>query len=173
MLTRRIAITACALSLAVPAVAGASQGTNPPNGKPAEGTPSTVKAKGPYGNAVAGPRSTVRAKGPYGKPVGGPRSGVTARGPYGNAVAGRRSTATPRGPYGIPAGTLPPGTGPLNTTGASIHGSGTSPRHDTNPRTDTSGWRAAAISEAALLAALVLGWALLLTARRRAAHMVT
>jgi hypothetical protein len=173
MLTRRIAITACALCLAVPAVAGASQGTTPPNGKPAEGTPSTVTAKGPYGTPVAGPRSSVRARGPYGTPVAGPRSSVKARGPYGNAVAGPRSTATPRGPYGIPAGTLPPGTGPRNTTAASLLGSDTSQRHDTNPRTDTDGWRAAAISEAALLAAVLLGWGLVLTARRRAAHIVT
>jgi hypothetical protein len=183
MLTRRIATTVCALCLAVPAVAGASEGTNPPNGNSAEGTPSTVKAKGPYGTAPTGPRSTVKVRGPYGNRAAGPRSTVKASGPYGNPAAGPRTSLTASGPYGIAAGTTPygiatgttpsPGSRPQNTTAAPIHGSGTSPRHDTNPRTDTNGWRAAAISEAALLAAVLLGWALLLTARRRAAHMVT
>jgi hypothetical protein len=117
MLTRRIAVSVCALCLAIPAAAGASEGTNQPNGNPASGPPSTVKAKGPYGIA--------------------PRYGIR------------------------------PNTGSPSTTAASIHRSGTPLRDDTN------GWRTAAISEAALLAALLLGWALLLTARRRAAHMAT
>jgi hypothetical protein len=151
MLTRRIAVSVCALCLAIPAAAGASEGTNQPNGNPASGPPSTVKAKGPYNNLLTGPPSTVKAKGPYGTSVAGQRSTVKAKGPYGIA---------PR--YGIR-----PNTGSPSTTAASIHRSGTPLRDDTN------GWRTAAISEAALLAALLLGWALLLTARRRAAHMAT
>ena len=111
MLARRIAITVCALCLAAPAVAGASEGTNPANGNPAAGPPSTVKAKGPYGS--------------------------------------------------------PPGAGPQSTTAVSVHGGGVSRRHGAD------GWRTAAISEAALLAAVLLGMALLLPALRRAPRMVT
>ena len=102
-------------------------------------------AKGPYGNPPTGPPSTVTAKGPYGSASTGPSSTVTARGPYGNSPTTRRQ----------------------NRTAAPIHGSAASPRGDTN------GWRTAAISAAALLAAVVLGWALLLPARRRAPRMVT
>jgi hypothetical protein len=159
MLTRRIAISVCTLCLAVPAAAGASEGTNPPNGNPAEGAPSTVTAQDPYGKPLGGPPST-----PYGNPAAGARapSTVKAKGPYGIPPTGPPSAVKAKGPYGIPAST-----GSQSTTAASIHGSGTPLRDDTN------GWRTAAISEAALLAALLLGWALLLPARHRAAHMVT
>ena len=135
MLTRLIAMSACALCLAIPAAAGASATTNPP------------KAEGPYGNPPAGPPSTLKAEGPYGTPPGTrPQSTLKAKGPYGN----------------------PPGTRPQSTTPASVHRGGTSPRDVAN------GWRTAAISEAALLAAAVLGWALLLLpARHRAPRMVT
>jgi hypothetical protein len=161
MLTRRIAVGACALCLAIPAAAGASEGTNPPNGKHAEGTPSTIKAKGPYGIRPTGPPSTVQAKGPYGVPPTGPRSTVTVKGPYGTAPTDARSAVTAKGPYGIPA------TGPPST----VKDNG--PVSGTPLRDDTEGWRTAAISEAALLAALLLGLALVLPARRRAAHTVT
>jgi hypothetical protein len=150
MLTRRIAISVCTLCLAIPAAAGASPGTNPP------------RAKGPYGIPAAGPPSTVKAKGPYGNPPAGPPSTFKAKGPYGNLPAGPPSTVKARGPYGIP-----PGTGLQNTTAASVHGGGASRRDSAND------WRTAAISEAALLAAVLLGWALLLPARRRAPRMVT
>ena len=105
----------------------------------------TSKAMGPYGRASTGPPSTVKAKGPYGRASTGPPSTVKAKGPYGNSPTRRLQ----------------------NRTAASIHGSAASPRGDTN------GWRTAAISAAALLAAVVLGWALLLPARRRAPRMVT
>jgi hypothetical protein len=145
MLARRISMSICVLCLAIPAAAGASEATNPPNGSPAAGSPSTVKARGPYGNPPAVPPSTVKARGPYGNPPAGPPSTVKARGPYG----------------------IPPGTGSQSTTAASRHLSGTALRGDKNS------WRTAAISEAALLAALLLGLGLLLPARRRAAHIVT
>jgi hypothetical protein len=174
MLTRRVAITVCALCLASPAAAGASEGTNPPNGNPLEGTPSTLKAKGPYGsrlggqrstpyggNPAAGAPSTVKVKGPSGIPPTGPPSTVKAKGPYGIPPTGPPSTVKAKGPYGVPPTGLP------STTAASIHGRSAPLRDDTN------GWRTAAISEAGLLAAFLLGWALLLPARRRAAHMVT
>lgn len=151
MLTRRIATSVCTLCLLIPAAAGASQATNSPAvkgpfGNPPTGPPSTVKAKGPFGKAATGPPSTVKVKGPFGKPPTGPRRPVKARGPYG----------------------ISPGTGAQNTTPASVHGSGAS-RHD-----DANGWRTAAISEAALLAAVLLGCALLLApARRRVPRVVT
>jgi hypothetical protein len=103
-------------------------------------------AKGPFGIPPAGPRSTVKAKGPFGTPAAGPRSTVTAKGPFG----------------------IPPATGSQNTSAGPVHGSAASPRDGMN------GWGIAAISGAALLAAVVLGWALLLLpARHRAARMVT
>jgi len=149
MLTRRIATGVCALCLAIPSAAGASDGT--PTG-----------ARGPNGMLPAGPGSTVKAKGPYGIVPAGRPSTVKAKGPYGIIPAGPRSTVKARGPYGIPVGTIS-----QNTTGASVHGRAASSRDDTN------GWRTAAISEAALLATVLLGFALLLPARRRPADMVT
>jgi len=102
--------------------------------------------KGPFGNPPTGPPSTVKAKGPFGTPPPGPRRPVKPRGPYG----------------------LSSGTGPQNATAASVHGGGAS-RHD-----GANGWRTAAISEAALLAAVLLGSALLLApARRRVPRVVT
>jgi hypothetical protein len=151
MLTRRIATSVCTLCLAIPASAVASPATNPsgvkgPFGNPPTGPPSTVKANGPFGKAATGPPSTVKAKGPFGTPPTGPRRPVK-----------------PRGPYGISSGT-----GPQNATAASVHGGGAS-RHD-----GANGWRTAAISEAALLAAVLLGSALLLApARRRVPRVVT
>jgi hypothetical protein len=151
MLTRRIAISVCTLCLAIPAAAGASPATNAPT------------AKGPFGIPPAGPRSTVKAKGPFGIPPAGPRSTVKAKGPFGTPAAGPRSTVTAKGPFGIP-----PATGSQNTSAGPVHGSAASPRDGMN------GWGIAAISGAALLAAVVLGWALLLLpARHRAARMVT
>ena len=144
MRTRRIAISACTLCLAIPATAGASPATNAsqaegPYGSPSTGPPTTVMARGPYGSASTGPLSTVMARGPYGSASTGPPSTVTAKGPYGNS----------------------PTTRPQTSSAASIHGSAASPRGDTN------GWRTAAISGAVLLAAVALAWALLLPARPR------
>jgi len=163
MLTRRIAIGACALCLATPAAAGASEGTNPPrNATAPTGAPSIVTAKGPYGIPAPGARSTVHAKGPYGIPAPGAKSTVHAKGPYGIPAPGPRSTVRAKGPYGIPASPVSPST-PATSVLA-----GRTPLRD-----EASGWRTAAISEAALLAALLLGLALLLPARQRARHMAT
>jgi hypothetical protein len=150
MLARRIAISVCTLCLAIPAAAGASPATNP------------SKAKGPYGIPATGPPSTVLAKGPYGIPPTGPPSTVLAKGPYGIPPAGPPSTVKPKGPYGNAPTTRSP-----NTTAGSIQASAASPRADTNR------WRIAALSGAALLAAVLLAWALFLPARRRAPRMVT
>ena len=76
---------------------------------------------------------------------------ATAKGPYGIApVTSPQDAATAKGPYGIA-----PATAPARATVAS-HGD------------NTSDWRTAALSEAALLAALALGSALLLQTRRSA-----
>ena len=153
MRTRRIAATACTLCLAIPAAAGASPATFLPRAPSVlpPAPPTTVKAKGPYGIVPPGPPSTVQAKGPYGIVPPGPRSTVPAKGPYGIVPSGPRITTK-----GINA--------PLHPQS---HAAGASHRHATN------GWRAAAVAEAALLAALALGCALVLTARRRSPRMVT
>ncbi len=150
MLTRRIVTSACALSLVIPAAAGASPAPAPPN------------AMGPYGITPATGQSTVKAKGPYGITPAGPRNTIKAQGPYGITPAGPRNTTKAQGPYGIT-----PATGPQDTTATSVHAAGASRRDGAD------GWRTAAISEAALLTALALGSALLLSVRRRGARMVT
>ena len=133
MLTRRIVISACALSLAIPAAAGASPATDPPKANNPDGITSTtyptlVKAKGPSGTTPATYPKLVKAKGPYGTTV---------------------ATST------------------QHTTGATAHPAGASGRDAANS------WRTAAVSEAALLAALALGSALLLLARRRPPRLGT
>ena len=80
------------------------------------------------------------------------------------AIAPTAAVARPmaKGPYGITTATGPR----QDTTRATAHPAGVSRRDGMN------GWRTAAISEAALLiAALALGSALLLRARRRAPRM--
>jgi hypothetical protein len=167
MLTRRIVISACALCLAIPTAAGASPATDPPTAKDPYGITTTdpqniVKAKGPYGVTTAGPQNIVKAKGPYGVTTAGPQNIVKAKGPYGITTAGAQNFVKAKGPYGVTTTT-----GPQNTTAATAHAAGASSRDDMND------WRTAAISEAALLAALALGSALLLTARRRAPGLGT
>ena len=151
MLTRRIVIGVCVLCFATPAVAAASPATVPPNAKglygpAATGAPSTVKAKGLYGPAATGPPSTVKAKGLYGPAATGPPSTVKAKGLYGPAA-----------------------TDSDDISGVTARAAGASARDGTND------WRTAAISEAALLAALALALAsaLLLPARRRAPRLGT
>ena len=98
--------------------------------------------------AAAGASSTTdppKAKGPYGMTTATPPDMVKAKGPYGMTTA----------------------TGSQDATGATARAGGASCRDGTN------GWRTAAISVAALLAALALGSALLLSARRRAPRMGT
>jgi hypothetical protein len=133
MLTRRIVISACALSLAIPAAAGASPATNPPKASNPDGLtsityPTLVKAKGPFGTTPATHPKLVKAKGPYGTTI---------------------ASST------------------QHTTGATAHPAGASGRDAANS------WRTAAVSEAALLAVLALGSALLLLARRRPPRLGT
>jgi hypothetical protein len=152
MVTRRIVTSVCALCLASPAAAVASQGPEP------------SKAQGPYGiTSVAGPDIIAKAKGPYGITVSGPAITAKAKGPYGVTVAtGPALTAKAKGPYGIT-----PATGPALTAGATTHPAAAA-RSDS-----TTAWRIAAISEAALLAAVALGSLALVAGRRRAPRMVT
>jgi hypothetical protein len=149
MLTRRIVTGVCALCLAIPAVADASPATVPP------------KVKGLYGLAVTGGPSTGKAKGLYGLAVtGGPSTGK-AKGLYGPAVTGGPSTVKAKGLYGRAV------TDSDDTSGVTSQAAGASGRDGMND------WRTAAVSEAALLAALALGSALLLRARRRAPRLGT
>jgi hypothetical protein len=147
MLTRRVVTGVCALCLAIPAVAAASPATVPP------------KAKGLYGFAVTGPPNTVKAKGLYGAAVTGGPSVVKARGLYGAAVTRGTSAVRAKGLYG------PAVTDSNATDGVRAQAAGASGRDGTND------WRTAAISEAAVLAALALGLALLLPDRRRAPRL--
>ena len=150
MLTRRIVISACALSLAIPAAAGASPATDPP------------KAKGPYGITPATYPKLVKAKGLYGTtPATHPKL-VKAKGPYGITPATYPKLVKAKGPYGMTVATSV-----QHTTGATAHPAGASGRDVANS------WRTAAVSEAALLAALALGSALLLLARRRPPRLGT
>jgi hypothetical protein len=118
MLTRRIVVSACALCLAIPAAAGASPATDPPN---------LVDAKAPSGTTTTDVPKLVKAIGPYGTTTTGPQA------------------ATPTTPHAASA--------------SSDDG--------------VNSWRTAAISAAALLAALALGSALLLIPRRRAPRLGT
>ena len=101
-------------------------------------------AKGLYGPAATGPPNTVKAKGLYGPAATGPPNTVKAKGLYGPAA-----------------------TDSDDTSGVTAQAAGASGRDGTND------WRIAAISEAALLAALALASALLLSARRRAPRLGT
>jgi hypothetical protein len=142
MLTRRIVMSVCALSLAIPATAAAAPPAHP-------------LAEGPYGiSAATGPPTTAKAKGPYGVTTTGPAIVAKAKGPYGVTTAGPPVTANAKGPYGIT-----PATGPSTTAGRAAHPAAIAHRNSTD-------WRTAAIGEAALLALAALGLAHLLTARR-------
>jgi hypothetical protein len=143
-LTRRIVVSACALSLAIPAAS------------PAADSP---KAQGPYGvPAKVDPRDVVKAKGPYGTTATGPRNVVEARGPYGPTTTRPRYTVKAQGPFGATVSTVPRAM--ARPAGATSHD-------------DPNGWRTAAISEAGLLAALALGSSLALSARHRSPRLGT
>jgi hypothetical protein len=151
MLTRRIVMSACALGIAIPSAASASATTDPP--KPA----------GPYGITTAiDPSTIVKAKGPYGVTLeNDPPNLVKAKGPYGiTAAIDPKAIVKAEGPYGT---TLR--TDPQNTTRAMA------PFASASGSDGTNDWRTAAVSEAALLAALALGSAWFLSARRRAPRL--
>ena len=144
MVTRRIVISACALSLAVPTVAGAQQTTHSPKPNGADSVttitdPNLAKAKGPYGMTAATYPKLIKAKGPYGMTLATYPKLIKAKGPYGMTVApNSRKTTEATAPVAGAAG-----------------------------GDAANSWRTAAYSEAALLATLALGSALLLLARRR------
>jgi len=161
MRSSSVAALTCALCLTVPAAAGASQANGPP-GATSPGLAKLLEAKGPYGMSPAagsGPKM-IPAKGSNGvTPAPGslPKL-VKAKGPYGMAPAAGslpKLTAA-KGPYGM---TLA-GTPQVVAATAAHHQNATGDG-------GTNGWRAAAISEAALFALLALGSTLLLAGRRR------
>ena len=149
MLTRRIVMSACALCLAIPSAASASAATDPPKPVGPDGITTTidpsiiVKAKGPYGTTLATSPKLTKAKGPYGMTLATSPKLIKAKGPYGMTVAPNS----------------------VKTTTATAHPASASSSDGMND------WRAAAVSEAALLAALALGSAWFLSARRRAPHL--
>jgi hypothetical protein len=151
MLTRRIVVSACALCCAIPATAGASSATDPPK---------LVRAKGPFGMTTTDPPNLVKAIGPYGTTTTDPPKLVKAIGPYGRTTTDPRNIVKAEGPYGTTT------TG-LQATQTMVHSAKVTNDDGTN------GWRTAAVSEAALLAAVALGSALLLSARRRAPRLGT
>jgi hypothetical protein len=161
MITRRIVISACALSLAVPTTASAQQATHSPKPNAAYGMntityPNVVKARGPYGTTLATSPKLIEAKGPYGTTLAASPKLTKAKGPYGTTLATSPNIVKANGPYGTTVATSS-----LETTGATAHAAGAAGGDPTNS------WRTAAYSEAALLATLALGSALLLLARRR------
>ena len=94
-------------------------------------------------------------------PATDPPNLVKAEGPFGMTLAtDPPNLVKAKGPYGMTT------TVPQATTSTTPHASASN--HDA-----TGNWRTAAISEAALLAALALGSALVLTPRRRAPRLGT
>jgi hypothetical protein len=153
MLTRRIVMSACALCIAIPSAASASAATDPPEPIGPAGITTTID-----------PSTIAKAKGPYGATLKHDLpSLVKAKGPYGITTTIDPSTiAKAKGPYGA---TLK--TDPQNATRATAHPASASSTGGVND------WRTAAISEGALLAALALGSAWLLSARRHAPRLGT
>jgi hypothetical protein len=161
MIIRRIVISACALSLAVPAAAGARPATDPPKTDGPSSTmattyPKLTKATGPYGTTLATHPKLTKATGPFGTTVATHPKLTEATGPYGTTLATYPKLTKATGPFGMTVATNTQGTTKA-TTQAAGGDAGNS-------------WRTAAFSEAAVLAALALGSALLL-ARRRPAHL--
>jgi hypothetical protein len=170
MAIRRITTLACALCLAVPVAAGASPIKDPATvgsgntvygNTQTTGAQATIEAKGAYGVTLAHEPQTNEAKGPYGVTAArGPQDTIEAKGPYGVTPArGPQNTIEAKGPYGVTGAN-----DRLVATGAKTQEARAS------GGTDASSWRAAAITEAALLA-LALGSALLVLGRGRVPRM--
>ena len=164
MLTRRIVMSACALCIAARPPPAHRRPRTRPAGRPVRHHRHHLsearqgqgalrhdprhlsgprQGQGPYGTTTATYPDLVKAKGPYGTTTATYPNLVEAKGPYGTTVA----ASTQR------------------TTGATA--TPPAPR----PATASNDWRTAAISEAALLAALALGSAWLLSARRHAPRL--
>ncbi len=161
MVTRRIVISACALSLAVPTIASAQQTTHSPKPNGADSVttithPNLVKAKGPYGMTAATYPKLTKATGPYGMTLATYPKLTKAKGPYGMTLATYPKLTKATGPYGM---TVAPNSRKTTEATAPIAGAAGGDA--------ANSWRTAAYSEAALLATLALGSALLLLARRR------
>jgi hypothetical protein len=120
-------------------------------------SPKLVKAKGPFGMTPATYPKLVKAKGPFGMTPATYPQLVKAKGPFGMTRATYPKLVNAKGPFGM----TPAPSSHDTAIGATAQATGASGREA------MSGWRIAAMSEAALLAALALGSALLLSARRR------
>ena len=106
MVTRRIVISACALSLAVATIASAQQATHSPKPNGADSVttitrPNLAKAKGPYGTTLATYPKLTKAKGPYGMTLATYPKLTKAKGPYGMTLATYPKLTKATGPYGM------------------------------------------------------------------------
>ena len=147
MSIRRLVTSVCVLCLGFPAAAVASPGASSP------------EAQGPYGvPSTAGARALTKAIGPYGStPATAGPDLAKARGPYGSTpVTAGPDLAVAKGPYGSTPAVRPPATAGVTTgSSAAVRGDG------------VTGWRIAAIFEAAMLAAIALGSLRVVAARGR------
>ena len=150
MLIRRIAASACALALVVPAAASARPATDPPV---AYGGPSVAKTGGvTYGDTkydLQNQQDLKAAKPSYADRVGSLSAEQLA------AAYGTTKPAPAQFAYGATAPNakfVPATTAPVGTASTSD---------------DTDGWQIAALAEAGLLAAFALGGVVLVRARRR------
>jgi hypothetical protein len=149
MLTRRTAVPACALCLAVPGVAGAQPIHDPPPGH----TDHVVRGASLDKQTPADAYSQLsRAKT---LDAAGSQQGTSEN--AGNDGQLDRAGSLTAEQLAAAYGTTKPA--------AATHASGASADDGTN------GWRIATVTEAALLAALALGSALIVRARRRAPRM--
>jgi hypothetical protein len=151
MLIRRIAASACALALIVPAAASARPATDPPV---AYGGPSVDQTGGvTYGDTkydLQNQQDLKAAKPSYADRVGSLSAEQLA------AAYGTTKPAPAQFAYGATAPDakfVPATTAPVTTASAGD---------------DTDGWQIAALAEAGLLAALGFGTAVIVRARRRA-----
>jgi hypothetical protein len=155
MLIRRIATSACALALVVPAAAVARPAADPPV---AFGGPSVAKTGGvTYGDTkydLQNQQDQNAAKPGYADRVGSLSSEQLAAA-YGTTKPAAPSLAPQQFAYGASA----PNARFVPATAASNGGA--------SDGDDTDGWQIAAIAEAGLLAAFALGSAVVVRARRR------
>jgi hypothetical protein len=151
MLTRRIAASACALALLVPAAASARPATDPPA---AFGGPTVDQTGGvTYGDTkydLQNQQDLKTAKPSYADRVGSLSKEQLA------AAYGTTKPAPAPFAYGATA------------PNAKFVPATTAPVAKASAGDDTDGWQIAALAEAGLLAALGLGTAAIVRARRRA-----
>jgi hypothetical protein len=179
LLTRRLAVSACALCFVVPATAVAQSSPDPAGGQAAlevtgVGAYRIANAAGPVAVTGAGSYDTGRTAGSPVTATGIGSYGTTESAPSQVVVTGAGSYATAKSAGSQTAVT---GLGGYSTAGRSqvaVTGFGAY-RTDGPARAavasnggGTDGWQMTALSEAVLLAAFALGSVLILRARRAA-----